>query len=181
MGLSWQQGPLGRNPHGQFLVADLPPRLLYAEPLRRRMRAEAGGETVVDSEDAVLLFEPGRYPVAYFPLGDFTRGTLRPIEHRTTHPDLGETAWFQIISGDRQVDRGAWQHVALPEHASLLEGLVAPAWRAMDAVYEEENRTLGHAADPYHRIDIHRASRHLQVRADGQIVAESHAPVVLYE
>ena len=39
MGLSWQQGPLGRNPHGQFLVPDMPQRVLYAEPLRRRMRA----------------------------------------------------------------------------------------------------------------------------------------------
>ena len=37
MGLSWQQGPLGRNPNGQFLVPGMPQRVLYAEPLRRRM------------------------------------------------------------------------------------------------------------------------------------------------
>jgi hypothetical protein len=61
MGLSWQQGPLGRNPHGQFLVPGMPERALYAEPLRRRLRAELGGSTVVQSDDAVLLFEPGRY------------------------------------------------------------------------------------------------------------------------
>jgi uncharacterized protein (DUF427 family) len=181
MGLSWQQGPLGRSPHGQFLVADVPPRLLYAEPLRRRMRAEVGGRPVVESDSAVLLFEPGRYPVAYFPIGDFADGALRAIDHRTDHPDLGETAWFQIISGDRQVDRGAWQHIALPEPAALLEGLVAPAWRAMDAVYEEDDRILGHAADPYHRIDIRQTSRHLQVHADGGIVADTRAPLVLYE
>src|SRR5213080_2488319 len=52
MGLSWQQGPLGRNPNGQFLVPGMPARVLYAEPLRRRMRAELGGQTVVGSEDA---------------------------------------------------------------------------------------------------------------------------------
>jgi len=181
MGLSWQQGPMGRNPHGQFLVADVPQRLLYAEPLRRRMRAEVGGQAVVESDDAVLLFEPGRYPVAYFPMGDFADGALRPIEHRTNHPELGETAWFEIVAGDRKVERGGWQHIALPEHAALLEGLVAPAWRAMDAVYEEDDRILGHAADPYHRIDIRRTSRHLRVRAGGEIVADSHAPLVLYE
>jgi hypothetical protein len=39
MGLSWQQGPLGRNPNGQFLVPGMPERVLYAEPLRRRLRA----------------------------------------------------------------------------------------------------------------------------------------------
>jgi uncharacterized protein (DUF427 family) len=181
MGLSWQQGPLGRNPHGRFLTPDLPQRVLYAEPLRRRMRAELSGQTVVESDNAVLLFEPGRYPVAYFPIDDFADGALRAVDHRTTHPDLGETVWFGITAADRWVDRGAWQHVALSGHAALLEGLVAPAWRAMDAFYEEEDRILGHAADPYHRIDIRRSRRHLQVRAGGGIVADSRAALVLYE
>ena len=40
MGLSWQQGPLGRDPNGRFLVPGKPERVLYAEPLRRRLRAE---------------------------------------------------------------------------------------------------------------------------------------------
>ena len=93
MGLSWQQGPLGRNPNGQFLVPGMPQRVLYAEPLRRRMRAELDGRTVVQSDDAVLLFEPGRYPAAYFPLSDFADGALRPTDRRTEHPELGETGW----------------------------------------------------------------------------------------
>jgi uncharacterized membrane protein len=39
MGLAWQQGPLGTGSIGHFLTEQsLPPRLLYAEPLRRRMR-----------------------------------------------------------------------------------------------------------------------------------------------
>jgi uncharacterized protein (DUF427 family) len=181
MGLSWQQGPLGRNPNGQFLVPDMPERVLYAEPLRRRMRAEIGGHTVVQSDDAVLLFEPARYPVAYFPIGDFAEGALVPIERRTEHPELGETAWFEIAGTTRRATRAAWQHVALPGHASILEGKVAVAWRAMDAFYEEDERILGHAADPYHRIDVRRTSRHLVVRAGDRVVADTKEPVVLYE
>jgi uncharacterized protein (DUF427 family) len=181
MGLSWQQGPLGRNPHGQFLVPGMPERVLYAEPLRRRMRAELGGRTVVMSDDAVLLFEPGRYPVAYFPLADFAEGALRPSDHRSTHSELGETAWFEVVGGTRNAPRGAWQHVALPEHASTLKGRVALAWRAMDGFYEEEDRILGHAADPYHRIDIRHSSRHLVVRAGDRIIADTTNPLVLYE
>jgi NAD(P)-dependent dehydrogenase (short-subunit alcohol dehydrogenase family) len=39
MGLSWQQGPLAPRTVGRFLVPDpLPERMLFAEPLRRRMR-----------------------------------------------------------------------------------------------------------------------------------------------
>ena len=181
MGLSWQQGPLGRNPNGRFLVPGMPERALYAEPLRRRMRAELGGRTVVQSDDAVLLFEPGRYPVAYFPIGDFAEGALRPSEHRTEHPELGETAWFEVVGEGRTAPRGAWQHVALPEHAAILEGTVALAWRAMDGFYEEDERVLGHAADPYHRIDVRRTSRHLVVRAGDRVVADTTGPLVLYE
>jgi uncharacterized protein (DUF427 family) len=178
MGLSWQQGPLGRNPNGTFLVPGMPARVLYAEPLRRRMRAELAGRTVVQSDDAVVLYEPGRYPVAYFPLADFADGALEATDHRTEHPDLGATAWFAIGGG---APRGAWQHVALPEHAAILEGKVALAWRAMDAFYEEDDRILGHAADPYHRIDIRRTSRRLVARVGGEVVAETAAPLVLYE
>jgi uncharacterized protein (DUF427 family) len=181
MGLSWQQGPLGRNPNGQFLVPGMPERVLYAEPLRRRLRAELGGRTVVESDDAALLFEPGRYPVAYFPLTDFAEGALRPTDRRTTHHDLGETAWFEVAGGTRDAPRGAWQHVELPEHAALLEGKVALAWRAMDGFYEEDDRILGHAADPYHRIDTRHSSRHLVVRAGDRVVADTKQPLVLYE
>jgi uncharacterized protein (DUF427 family) len=134
MGLSWQQGPLGRNPNGQFLMPGMPHRVLYAEPLRRRMRAE-----------------------------------------------LGETAWFEVVAGTRHAARGAWQHIALPDHAATLEGKVALAWRAMDGFYEEDDRILGHAADPYHRIDIRHTSRHLVVRAGDRVVADTTGPIVLYE
>ena len=178
MGLSWQQGPLGRNPNGQFLVPGMPERVLYAEPLRRRLRAELDGKTVVRSDDAVILFEPGRYPVAYFPLADFAPGALQANDHRTTHQDLGETVWFDVAATGT---RAAWQHVGLPEHAKPLEGKVALAWRAMDAFYEEDDRILGHAADPYHRIDIRRSSRHLVVRDGERVLADTTRPLVLYE
>jgi uncharacterized protein (DUF427 family) len=181
MGLSWQQGPLGRNPNGQFLTPGMPERVLYAEPLRRRLRAELGGSTVVQSDDAVLLFEPGRYPVAYFPLAGFAEGALRQTDHRSQHRDLGDTAWFEVIGATRQAARGAWQHVALPAQAAILGDKVALAWRAMDGFYEEDDRILGHAADPYHRIDIRRTSRRLAVRASDRVVADTSNPLVLYE
>jgi uncharacterized protein (DUF427 family) len=181
MGLSWQQGPLGRNPNGKFLTPGMPERVLYAEPLRRRLSAAIGGRTVVQSDDAVLLFESGRYPVAYFPLADFAEGALRPTDHRSEHRDLGATAWFEVIGGTRQAARGAWQHIDLPAHAAMLGDKVALAWRAMDGFYEEDDRILGHAADPYHRIDIRRTSRHLVVRAGDRVVADTTDPLVLYE
>src|SRR5215475_8217269 len=121
MGLSWQQGPLSPGAIGRFLVADpLPKRLLYAERLRRRMRVRFGGNWIADSENVLVLFEPGRYPVAYFPDTDVVPGTLQRTEHTTRHPDLGSTAWYAVRGGEKTATRGAWQHVDLPAHASEL-------------------------------------------------------------
>ncbi|OLT10059.1 hypothetical protein BJF78_29505 [Pseudonocardia sp. CNS-139] len=182
MGLSWQRGPLGVAPVGRFLVPDpLPERLLYAEPLRRRMRVRFGGEWIADSEDVVLLHEPARYPVAYFPIETVVPGVLQPLETVTTHGDLGTTSWFAVQAGGRTTRRSAWQHTALPSYASDLAGRIAFAWRAMDAFYEEDERIVGHAADPYHRNDIRGTSRHLVVRVEERVVADTTNPLVLYE
>jgi len=182
MGLSWQQGPLSQTAVGRFLVPDpLPERLLYAEPLRRRLRVRFGGAWIADSEDVVLLHEPGRYPVAYFPLGDVTAGVLEPSDHTTRHRDLGTTSWYIVHAGQQAAQRGAWQHTELPGYATELKERVAFAWRAMDAFYEEDERIVGHAADSYHRIDIRQTSRHLVVESGDRVVADSARPLVLYE
>ncbi|GAA1324039.1 DUF427 domain-containing protein [Pseudonocardia xinjiangensis] len=182
MGLSWQQGPLSASAVGHFLVPDpLPERLLFAEPLRRRMRVRFGGEWIADSEDVVLLHEPGRYPVAYFPLDDVTPGALQRLETVTNHRDLGATSWFAVSAGGETTQRAAWRHTGLPAHAGVLEDRVAFAWRAMEAFYEEDERIVGHAADAYHRNDIRSTSRHLVVRVGDQVVADTVEPLVLYE
>ena len=182
MGLSWQQGPLAPGAIGRFLVpGPLPDRLLFAEPLRRRMRVRFGGAWIADSEDVVLLHEPGRYPVAYFPLSDVAFDVLQPSEHTTRHRDLGLTSWYTVRSGEHSKPRAAWQHTNLPGYASGLKGRVAFAWRAMDAFYEEDERIVGHAADAYHRIDIRQTSRHLVVRDGDRVIADTTRPLVLYE
>jgi uncharacterized protein (DUF427 family) len=178
MGLSWQQGPLGGRAAGHLLTAEpLPARLLFAEPLRRRLRVRFAGEWIADSEEVVLLHEPGRYPVAYFPVADVKPGLLTGSGRTTRHRDLGETTWFTVGG----TPRAAWQHTGLPAHASALRDRIAFAWRAMDAFYEEDERIVGHAADPYHRIDIRNTSRHLVVKDGERVVADTTRPVVLYE
>lgn len=182
MGLAWQQGPLSPQSIGHFLHPDpLPERLLFVEPLRRRMRVRFGGEWIADSENVVLLHEPGRYPVAYFPREDIAAGALKPSDRISEHRDLGATRWYVVGAGEQCADRAAWEHVGLPGYAGELRDHIAFAWRAMEAFYEEDERIVGHAADAYHRIDIRRTSRHLVVRSDETIVADTTRPVVLYE
>jgi uncharacterized protein (DUF427 family) len=141
---------------GRFLTPEpLPERLAFAEPLRRRLRVKLAGEWIADSEDVLLLHEPGRYPVAFFPLGDVRPGVLVSENRTTRHGGLGDTDWFTVS--------------------------VAFAWRAMDAFYEGDERIVGHAADAYHRIDIRQSSRHLVVMDGARRIADTKRPVVLYE
>lgn len=167
---------------GTFLVAEpLPERLLYAEPLRRRMRVMFGGTWIAQSDDVLVLHEPGRYPVAYFPKPDVINDVLQPSDRATEHPELGPTAWYVVRRGDNEARRGAWEHTSLPRCAEVLADRVAFAWHAMDAFYEEDERILGHAADAYHRIDIRQSVRRLTVSADESLIADTLRPLVLYE
>lgn len=182
MGLAWQQGPLATGSVGHFLTEQpMPSRPLFAEPLRRRMRVRFADRWIADSEDVILLHEPGRYPVAYFPRGDIEEQTLLAEDRVTQHRDLGATQWYTVRAVGREANHGAWEHTGLPAHATVLDGRVAFAWRAMDAFYEEEERIVGHAADAYHRIDIRSTARHLVVRDGERVIADTHRPLALYE
>jgi uncharacterized protein (DUF427 family) len=181
MGLSWQQGPLSPGAIGRFLVPEPPKGLLYAEPARRRMRVRFGGAWIAESENVLLLFEPARYPIAYFPVSDVVPGTLELTDRFTQHTVLGSTSWYTVRSGEKSARGAAWQYTDLPPHASELGGRVAFAWPLMDAFYEEDERILGHAADPYHRIDIRQSSRRLVVRQGDRVIADTKRPLALYE
>src|SRR4051794_3588889 len=182
MGLAWQRAPFGESPAGRFLTEQpLPERVLYAEPAGRRMRVELAGRVVALSDQVTLLHETGRYPVAYFPAADVAANGLRPSPRRTRHRELGETVWWSLHLGDRIFDDVAWSHPSPPAHAAPMASLVAFVWDAMDAFYEEDEPILGHPADPYHRVDIRASSRHLVAFVSGETVADTRAPLAVFE
>jgi uncharacterized protein (DUF427 family) len=145
------------------------------------MRVRFGGSWITDTEDVMLLFEPGHYPMAYFNESDVTPGTLEVTGHTTQHPNLGLTSWYTVRAGRKTAARGAWQHTQLPTYAQELQGRVAFAWPAMEAFFDEDERIMGHAADSYHRIDIRQSSRNLVVRYRDRDIADTKRPLALYE
>jgi hypothetical protein len=117
MGLAWQQGPLATGSIGHFLTPQpLPERLLFAEPLRRRMRVRFADEWVADSEDMVLLHEPGRYPVAYFPRRDIRPDILMAEDRATQHRELGEVRWFSVQAGEQSSTTTPGVSVPVPRY-----------------------------------------------------------------
>ena len=62
-----------------------------------------------------------------------------------------------------------------------LAGYVVLDFGAFDAWYEEDEQNVAHPRDPFHRIDVLPSSRHVRLELDGQLLAESSRPTVLFE
>jgi uncharacterized protein (DUF427 family) len=62
-----------------------------------------------------------------------------------------------------------------------LRDLVRLDWDAMSEWLEEEEIVYTHPRDPYTRVDILPSSRHVRVEIDGNLLADSHQPRLLFE
>ncbi len=54
-------------------------------------------------------------------------------------------------------------------------------WDALDAWYEEDEEVFVHPRNPYVRLDALRSFRRVRVELDGAVLAESSAPVMVFE
>lgn len=169
---------------------------LRYEPTAKRIRALADGDTVVDTTGAVVVWEPRRVVPTYaVPMAD-VRGELVvapvvdvPQEPRRlreglptvltpstafgAHTTAGEPLTLRTTGGDRV---GAAFRPADPD----LAGFVLLDFDAFDWL-EEDDEIVSHPRDPFHRVDIRHGSRQVRVERDGQVLAESGRPVLVFE
>jgi uncharacterized protein (DUF427 family) len=62
-----------------------------------------------------------------------------------------------------------------------VDGHVLVPWDAAERWLEEDEEMAGHARDPFHRVDVRASSRHVRVERDGQLLAETTRPHLLFE
>jgi uncharacterized protein (DUF427 family) len=131
-----------------------PPHLSEAgfmQPCPRRIRAVRGGATVLDTLRAFYVWEVPYFPAYYVPVEDVDPALLA----------LPSTQSFE---------------------SGPFAGLAHVDWHAVDAWFEEDEEVFGgHPRSPYARVDAIRSSRHIRVEIDGVVLAESTAPVLLFE
>lgn len=184
MALTLGTGPLARPSRG-ILNADLwsvaPERALFLHPLDQRIRGYVGDRAVVDTTSAQMLHETGLLPRWYIPLTDVAADLLVPNEQRTWCPFKGEAVYRDLRLDERQIENVAWSYPEPLDGCPPIADLVSFELARLDAWYEEDERVLGHPRDPFHRVDARRSSRHVVVRAGGELVAESRSPVALFE
>ncbi len=175
---------------------------LRHEPTAKHIRAVLGNETVVDSTRAVLLWEPRRVVPTYavptadvsaqlspaaadsadatsqtagFSIPDISRRpVLDPSIPFAVHTAEGQAVDLRC-GGSTRPGAGFW--LADPD----LAGYLALDFAAFDAWYEEDQRILSHPRDPFHRIDVLASSRSIRIERDGEVLADSTRPTLLFE
>jgi uncharacterized protein (DUF427 family) len=97
-----------------------------------------------------------------------------------------------VVDSERTVlvfESGRLPHYAFPaedvaveaEPEPEVDGYVTVPWSAADRWLEEEQEIIVHPHDPYHRIEVLPSTRHVSVRVNGELAAESSRPRILFE
>jgi uncharacterized protein (DUF427 family) len=175
-------------------------RGLRHEPTAKRIRAKLGEHTVVDSTRAVLLWEPRRIvPSWEVPIEDVAAELTSATPADGAADDVGHSApaWSERPVLDPSIpfathttegdvvdvvsEHGARVAAGLRLSDPDLDGYVLLDFHAFDSCWDEDEQNIGHPRDPFHRIDILRSSRHVRVELDGELLAESTRPQLLFE
>jgi uncharacterized protein (DUF427 family) len=169
------------------------------QPTAKRIQAVLDGVTVADSTRAMLVWEPRRVVPSYAVPVDDVHGRLVPADTAAAagtaglslpvlhdRPVLDPSIPFAVHTAEGQaVDLvtdgrtrpGAGFRPSDPD----LAGYVILDFGAFDSWYEEDEVNVAHPRDPFHRIDVLPSSRHVRLELDGQVLAESARPMLLFE
>jgi uncharacterized protein (DUF427 family) len=163
-------------------------RELRYEPVSRRIRCSLEGEPVVDTTDAALVWEPRRVvPMYAVPPSDIAAEIIDEgaAEVPVGVPPVMGPANFSLHTCPGRVigltlGERVLHGVGFRPDAPELAGRIELSWGEFDW-REEEQDVLGHPHDPFSRIDILAAGRHVVVSLGDQVIADSRRPKVLYE
>jgi uncharacterized protein (DUF427 family) len=149
----------------------------------KHIRADLRGETVLDTRDALLVWEPRRVVPWYaVPESDLHLATTE--REAGPPPDLpgpvlgpqhpGHTTPGVALHAD------GLGEVAFRPADLALGGRVIVAW-APFSWREEDEPVISHPHDPFARIDVLPSARHVRVTLGDTVLAESTRPVALLE
>ncbi len=172
---------------------------LRYEPTRKRVRALLDGVPVVDSDRAVLVWEPRRVVPGYAVPAEHIAADIVDPPPAGSEPDPGSAEdrpdYFRIPywdprtpfrvrqtpgravvvrAGERAVD------AFLPDDPDLA-GMVLLDFLGFDAWLEDDDVVVSHPHDPFARIDIRGSGKRITLSLDGEVVADSTRARVLYE
>jgi len=162
-------------------MSDYPPSIAQVNqtaPVPRRIRATLGRQVVLDTTSALYVWEWPHYPQYYIPIADVSPGVLVDEQH-VEKPSRGTARRHTLQAAG--VLRPAAVLVYGDDAMEGLAGIARFEWAALDAWYEEDEQVFVHPRDPYTRVDALRSTRHIRIELDGEVLAESDSPVLVFE
>ena len=101
----------------------------------QRVRIVFNGETVADSDAALLVLETRHRPVYYLPMANVRRDLLQPSAHGSYCPFKGKASYWSIVVGERVAENAVWGYEAPFAEVAPLKDHVAFYGDRVDAVY----------------------------------------------
>jgi uncharacterized protein (DUF427 family) len=162
---------------------------LRYEAIEKRVRALIGEQVVVDSARPLLVWQPRQVVPSFAVPTEHVRGELvpaPPADDQPAPPVLHPGIPFRVHTTDGEslslrVGDDMREGVAFAPADPDLAGYVVLDFKGFDGWREEDEELIGHARDPYHRIDMRRTSRPVRIERDGELLAESTNTVMLWE
>jgi len=143
----------------------------------RRVRGFLGHELVFDTTSASYAWEVPYYPQYYIPLADVRTDFLRDENH-SQKVQFGPSRLHSVVGAGGAHKSAA--RVFDADSDSPVAGTVRFEWDKL-RWFEEDEPIYGHPRNPYSRVDALRSHRHIRVELDGLLLADTRAPVLLFE
>ena len=80
-----------------------PEHPITVEPTRRRVAVKAGGRTIADTRDALILQEASYPAVHYIPRADTDLSQLTRSAHATYFPYKGDASYYHLAGAENAV------------------------------------------------------------------------------
>jgi uncharacterized protein (DUF427 family) len=157
-----------------------------------RLRAFVDGDPALDTQHGVLVWEPRRIVPVYAVPEDDLLLSVEPTDPPPEPPDLdllppmlGPDSFephstpgtiVDLVTGSRRLSRAGFR----PDDGDLA-GLVVLDFIAFDRWLAEDEELVGHAHDPFKRIDVLSCHRRVEVSLDGTVLASTDNALTLLE
>ncbi len=149
----------------------------HTEPVPRRIRGTKAGETLVDSTQALYVWEWPYYPHYYVPRSDVHMDAF--IVGDVAKTAQGEARHLALKTG--AVERRPAARMITKSDIPGLTGTVRVEWNALDHWYEEDEEVFVHPRNPYVRVDALRSNRTVRIEINGIVLAEAKDCVMVFE